>query len=343
MGEPLPDIAPPVILVIEDEPPIARLLQQTLDLEGYTTLVANTGEAGLALAIREAPQLILLDLMLPGIDGFEVISRLRNNLRTSHIPVMILSARHDTEDKVRAFASKADDYLTKPFVHVELMARIQTQLRHVQYILRSPLTTLPGGRLVERTIAQRLAEGQAGAQWSILYFDLDHFKAFNDAYGFLRGNDLILLLARIASETLRAEGGPNDFLGHIGGDDFILITTPDRVVPICETMIKRWGAESLAYYLPDDAQRGEFLSVNGLREPQTYPLVSLSIGVISNTLHPVTTMEEVSQLAAEVKYRAKSMPGNAYYIDQRRRPVVTDPLASPTGPLPWPDDPDAAN
>src|SRR5579883_2713889 len=117
MGEPLPDIAPPVILVIEDEPPIARLLQQTLDLEGYTTLVANTGEAGLALAIREAPQLILLDLMLPGIDGFEVISRLRNNLRTSHIPVMILSARHDTEDKVRAFASKADDYLTKPFVH----------------------------------------------------------------------------------------------------------------------------------------------------------------------------------------------------------------------------------
>jgi len=339
MGEALPDVAPPTILVIEDERPIAQLLVQSLDLEGYATRVAYTGEAGLALAVREAPHLILLDLMLPGIDGFEVVTRLRSNLRTSHIPVVVLSARHDTADKVRAFACKADDYLTKPFVHGELMARIQTQLRHVQDNLRSPLTSLPAGQTVEQTIAQRLNDAQSGAQWSILYFDLDHFKAFNDAYGFLRGNDLIRLLASIAADTVRAEGGPGDFLGHIGGDDFILITTPERVVPICEMMLARWSAESLAYYLPDDARRGEFLSVNSLRGPQTYPLVSLSIGVISNTLHPVTTMEEVSQLAAEVKYRAKSTPGNAYYIDQRRRPVSTDPF-SQSGPLPWPDDPD---
>ena len=339
MGEALPDIAPPMILVIEDERLIAQLLVQTLDLEGYATLVAHTGEAGLALAMREAPHLILLDLMLPGIDGFEVVTRLRANLRTSHIPVVILSARHDIEDKVRAFASKADDYLTKPFEHIELMARIRNQLRHVQDNLRSPLTSLPAGQTVEQTIAQRLVDGQAGARWSILYFDLDHFKAFNDAYGFLRGNDLIRLLAGIASETLRVEGAAGDFLGHIGGDDFILITTPERVAPICELMLARWNAESRAYFTPDDVRRGEFLSVNSLREPQTYPLVSLSIGVISNTLHPVTTMEEVSQLAAEVKYRAKSLPGSAYYIDQRHRPVNTDPLAQ-SGPFPWPDDPD---
>src|SRR5579863_8571972 len=279
MGEPLPDTAPPTILVIEDEHPIAQLLAQTLELEGYGTLVAHTGEAGLALAMREAPHLILLDLMLPGIDGFEVVLRLRANLRTSHIPVVILSARHDTADKVRAFASKADDYLTKPFEHIELMARIRNQLRHVQDNLRSPLTSLPAGQTVEQTIAQRLMDGQAGALWSMLYFDLDHFKAFNDAYGFLRGNDLIRLLASIASETLRAAGGVGDFLGHIGGDDFLLITSHERVAPICEMMLARWNTESLAYYSPDDAQRGEFLSVNSLREPQTYSLVSLSIGV----------------------------------------------------------------
>ncbi len=340
MGEPVVDVAPPLILVIEAEHPIAQLLAQTLELEGYGTLVAHTGEAGLALALREAPHLILLDLMLPGIDGFEVVTRLRANLRTAHIPVVILSARHDTADKVRAFASKADDYLTKPFVGVELMARIRTQLRHVQDNLRSPLTSLPAGQFVEQTIAQRLEAGESGARWAILYFDLDHFKAFNDAYGFLRGNDLIRLLARIASEILREAGNLGDFLGHVGGDDFILITTPDRAPAICEALIARWNAESFTCYAPEDVQRGAFLSVNSLREPQMYPLVSLSIGVISNTLRPVTTMEEVSQLAAEVKYRAKAMAGSAYYVDQRRRPIVTDPLAGQPGALPWPDDPD---
>ncbi len=322
MGELLPE-APPTILVIEDEQGIAQMLAHTLELEGYTTLLAYTGEAGIALAVREAPHLILLDLMLPGIDGFEVIARLRANLKTAHIPIVILSARHDTADKVRAFASKADDFLTKPFEHVELMARIQTQLRHVQDNLRSPLTSLPSGQFVENAIAQRL---QSNGLWSILYFDLDHFKAFNDAYGFLRGNDLIRLLARIAGEVLREHGGPNDFLGHIGGDDFIIITTPEHVAALCDALILRWNAESRPFYSLEDLARGQFESVNSLREPQTYPLVSLSIGVISNVLRPVTTLDQVSYLAAEVKHRAKAIPGSAYYLDQRRCPVASDPL-----------------
>jgi len=326
MAELLPEDPPPTILVIEDEQAIAQLLAHTLELEGYNTLLARTGEEGIALALREAPHLILLDLMLPGIDGFEVVARLRANLKTSQIPVVILSARHDTADKVRAFASKADDFLTKPFENVELMARISTQLRHVQDNLRSPLTSLPAGQLVENAIGQRL---QGSGLWSILYFDLDNFKAYNDAYGFLRGNDLIRLLARIAADVLREVGGPHDFLGHVGGDDFIIITMPERVTALCDALILRWNAESRACYDAEDAARGEFLSVNSLREPQSYPLVSLSIGVISNVLRPVTTMDEVSQLAAEVKYRAKAIPGSAYYLDQRRRPVDPDSLNLP--------------
>ncbi|HEY7975231.1 MAG TPA: response regulator, partial [Ktedonobacterales bacterium] len=215
------ELSSPTILVVEDDVGVARMLRATLEAEGYNPLVACTGEEGVTLALREGPQLILLDLMLPGMDGFEVVQNLRGNARTAHIPVMVVSARHDAADKVRAFESNVDDYLTKPFNGDELLARIRTQLRHVQELQLSPLTGLPSGLRIERAIDERLAEP---GLWSILYLDLDNFKAYNDVYGFVRGNDLIRLVARIIDEVMRDLGGASDFLGHVGGDDFLLLT-----------------------------------------------------------------------------------------------------------------------
>ena len=302
------------ILVIEDDTVIAHMLAETLKLEGYTAVVAHTGETGIDAALRESPQLVLLDLMLPGMDGFGVVAQLRSNIKTAHIPVVILSARHDTDDKLRAFDAKVDDYLTKPFVGEELLARIRIQLRHVQDTLLSPLTRLPGGQLVERAIEQQLHSSQP---WSILYLDLDHFKAYNDVYGFLSGNDLIRLLASIAAETVRDLGGVTDFVGHIGGDDFIIISTPERVAPICERIFNRWEAESPAYYSPADATRGTITARDRQGNRHEFPLVSISIGVVTNQRRRITTKEEVSRIAAEVKYQAKTMPGDSCFIDQR--------------------------
>ena len=253
--------------------------------------------------------------MLPGIDGFAVVERLRTNVKTAHIPVMMLSARHDTADKVRAFDIEVDDYLTKPFNSDELLARIRTQLRHVRDNLLSPLTGLPSGMRVERAIEQVL---ETPRQWSILYLDLDHFKAYNDVYGFVRGNDLIRLLARIATETVREHGNDDDFVGHIGGDDFVVITTPDRVDAICRALLERWDCESEDYYAPEDAARGTLIATDRQDQPQAYSLVSVSIGVVTNQQRPITTLEDVGRIAAEVKHKAKSLPGNSYYIDQRR-------------------------
>ena len=154
MDIPALELPPPRILVVEDEPAIARLLHAMLEAEGYATLVEHTGEDGIESALREMPELIILDLMLPGMDGFEVVKRLRSNARTAHIPVLILSARHDTNDKVRALNSQANDYLTKPFNSDELLARIRTQLRQVRESLLSPLTGLPSGLRIEHAIAQ---------------------------------------------------------------------------------------------------------------------------------------------------------------------------------------------
>ncbi|HEU0028541.1 MAG TPA: response regulator [Ktedonobacterales bacterium] len=309
-----PTAPPPTVLVIEDDAAVARMLAETLEVEGYTPLVARTGEEGVALATREVPQLILLDLMLPGIDGFETLDAIRGTARTAHIPVLVVSARHDTDVVLRAFGSRVDDYIKKPFDGAELMARVGAQLRRAHESQLSALTNLPGGLRVERAIEDRLASGK---RWSILYLDLDTFKAYNDVYGFLRGNDLIRLLARIASESARELGGPDDFVGHVGGDDFIIITTPERVAPLCQRIIERWGRESRALYSPEDLARGGMVALDRRGQRQSYPLVSLSIGVVTNERRAITSPAEVSHIAAEVKRVAKGMLGNAWYIDQR--------------------------
>lgn len=307
--------APPAsILIVEDEVPVAHMLSSTLATEGYAPSIVHTGEDAIAFALREQPQLILLDLMLPGIDGFDVVSAIRANARTTHIPVMVLTARHDASVKMRAFASQVDDYLTKPFDGNELLARIRTQLRHLRETLLSPLTGLPSGLRVEHAIADQLGSPRP---WSILYLDLDHFKAYNDVYGPLRGNDLIRLLGRVTSESLRAKGNATDFLGHIGGDDFILITTPDRTDLLCRGIISAWDTESHAYYAAEDVARGSLIAHDRQGQPQVYPLVGVSIGVVTNLQRSVTTMEEFSRIAAEVKARAKGIPGSSYYVDRR--------------------------
>jgi diguanylate cyclase (GGDEF)-like protein len=308
------DSPPPKILVVEDDPSIGRMLRATLEAEGYAAVVASNGEEGVAYALREVPELVILDLMLPGISGFQVVERLRANAKTAHIPVVILSARHDTADKIRAFDSQVDDYLTKPFNSDELMARIRTQLRHVEETLLSPLTRLPSGLRVERAIEQTLL---SPASWSILYVDLDNFKAYNDVYGFIRGNDLIRLQAHIAMDTVSDDGNVTDFVGHIGGDDFVIITTPDHVDAICQELTRRWDNESRAYYAPDDLQRGTLVATDRQGHAQTYPLVGVSIGVVTNLHRPITTMEEVSRVAAEVKRKAKAIRGSSYIVDQR--------------------------
>lgn len=302
------------ILIVEDDPQIVRVLRAMLELEGFSIAAVTTGEEAVEYALREVPHLVLLDVMLPRMDGFEVARRLRANIKTAHIPVVVLSARHDTADIVRAFETAVDDYLTKPFNTDELLARIRTQLRHVQQHLLAPLTGLPGGLQVERAIGHML---RGAAPWAILYLDLDHFKAYNDVYGFLRGNELIRLTGRVAGEAVRERGNVTDFVGHIGGDDFVIFTTPDRAEALCGELIRRFDIESRALYPAEDLRRGTLVARDRQGQEHAYPLVSLSIGVVTNQFHPITSTEEVSRIAAEVKHKAKEMPGSSYFVDRR--------------------------
>jgi diguanylate cyclase (GGDEF)-like protein len=320
-----PDATTPTILVVEDDRAIANMLQATLQLEGYTAAVAVNGEEGLNAALRDLPELILLDLMLPGIDGFEVLRRLRAHPKSEHIPVIVLSARHDVEDKVRAFESQVDDYLTKPFSGDELIARVRARLLRRDNQL-SPRTGLPSGERIEQAISRQL---QSGGVWALLYFDLDNFKAYNDVYGPFKGDEMIKLMGRIAAESLRTHGRPSDFLGHIGGDDFVIVTTPDRITPLCQQLIARWDLESRAYYSSEDAARGKLYAKDRQGSHQYFPLVGVSIGVVTNQHRPIHTIEEISRIAAQVKAKAKSLRGSGFYVDQRT--TSRDDTQAPAG------------
>lgn len=305
------------ILIVDDEEYVRDLLETFLRAEGYETITAGAGGAAIELTRRELPHLILLDVMLPDMDGLTVCRRLRHSIRTTYIPIIMLTARQGVGEKVEALNIGADDYVTKPFNLQELLARIRTQLRHVELGLLSELTGLPGNTLIERAIGQVVRT--PGAKWAILYIDIDHFKAYNDAYGFLEGNDLIKGVARILDEVITgANGGDISFLGHIGGDDFVAIIDSDRVDEVCKAIIERYDREVRNHYSEADLARGYFYATDRQGNRVQFPIASLSIGVVTNSYKPIESVELVGKLAAEVKAKAKSIQGSTYYVDRRR-------------------------
>jgi CheY-like chemotaxis protein len=320
------------ILVVEDEQLIARLLKEILEIEGYNVTTVLNGKDAVQFTLRETPHLIIVDIMLPEMDGYAVIRHLRGHPKSMHIPILALSAFGEPEDKIGAYEGGVDGYVTKPFNTDELLAQVRRQLHRIQQSCLSPLTGLPGGLQVERAIDYKLGNREP---WSILYLDLDNFKAFNDVYGFLTGNDMILLLGQICQRVVYEYGNTDDFVGHVGGDDFIVLTTPVRVQMLCSHIWKKYREESVALYRPEDLRRGSISGVDRKGRPYQFPLVSLSIGVVNNQIQQPRSIQEVSYLVAEAKRNAKQSTSNVSYISPQRDKGRVERLSAPGSTTPF--------
>ena len=183
-----------IVLVADDDEDIVRFVEVNLRLEGFEVITVADGEQALKSAGDLMPDLILLDVMMPKIDGFEVCQRLRNDTRTKHISIIMLTAKSMSADKVVGLTAGADDYMIKPFDPVELVARVKSTLRRSREMRSvNPLTSLPGNIQVQEEVTKRVT---GGGPFAVLYIDLDNFKAFNDFYGFLRGDEVLKLLSR---------------------------------------------------------------------------------------------------------------------------------------------------
>jgi DNA-binding response OmpR family regulator len=311
----------PRILVADDDLVLCMLLRETLRDAGYDVLVAHDGDELVRMAQEQSPDLLLVDLMMPLMDGFEAIRQLRNDTRTAHLPMIILTARGDSSEVVTGFDSGADDYIIKPYDIDVLLARIRGHLRRAaQLPVRNPLTGLPGNVLLQAELEHHLIQNQG---FDLLYIDLDNFKAFNDAYGFARGDRAIHLLAHVLSEVAPKE----DFLGHIGGDDFAIIHFGPDVEALCCNLIEAFDQKVGSLYDTPDLQRGYLQGVDRQGVLRRFGLLSLSIAVVSSHVRRFYSVDEMSKIAAELKAKAKLTPGSSYEIDrrhERKRPPVRE-------------------
>jgi PleD family two-component response regulator len=212
-----------IILVADDEDAIVGLLQEALKSVSYDVLVAHDGEEALEQISHKTPDLVVLDVQMPKMDGYAVCKQIKSDMYLRHIPVLMLTSQAGVQSKITGLEQGADDYLTKPFEMEELLARIRTLLRRARIDLEAnPLTRLPGNVTIENEIVYRIKNK---SPFAVLYVDLNSFKAYNDVYGFVKGDDVIRETARLLRVVAEPDGG---FIGHIGGDDFIVITTPER-------------------------------------------------------------------------------------------------------------------
>ena len=307
---------PTKILVIDDDADLLNIVKTQLKFSGYEVITASNGDEGIQLARTEGPHLVIVDLLMPVMDGFEVCRRLRQDRLTYLTPIIMLTASGTQLDKIAALKGGVDDFITKPFAPNELDARIEGLIRRFHQSRSSnPLTGLPGNTSIEQEINKRIFKRDPLA---VCYIDIDNFKAYNDKYGYDKGDDIIQLVARILISGAEEIGAKDDFVGHIGGDDFIFITTPERMESIARYIIKWFDDLVLACYNDEDRQRGQIEVVNRQGQIQHFPIMSVSIGICTNEHRVLNSALQVSEICAEVKKAAKKARKSNFVIDRRR-------------------------
>ncbi len=301
------------VLIIDDDEVARTLISGILRTNNqYKVIMGESGEDGIKQAVREQPDLIILDIMLPQLDGYQVCKILREDVATRYIPIIILSVKSGVDSQVQGFELGADDFITKPFNHTELIARVEALIRRYELSLdANPLTRLPGNISIERELVRRLADE---GKFAVGYADLDNFKAFNDKYGFVRGDRVIFGSGRIISHAVTQ----SDFVGHIGGDDFVFITIPEDVDKICRNIIKTFDRTIPKYYDEKSRAKGYIESETRNGKVQCFPLMSISIAVVTNLERNFTHFAEIGVIGAELKKYLKTLDGSNYLIDRRK-------------------------
>jgi len=294
----------PRILVVEDDFDISNMLRIYFQSQGYEVAVAPRGGDALEMCRQQLPNIVVLDIMLPDIDGYEVCRQLRSNLRTSHIPIIFLTQKDERSDKIQGLELGADDYITKPFDVEELRLRVKNAIARATYeSLTNPTTGLPSARLIEDQLRRLLRRDN----WGIIYIGIDRLEPFKDVYGFVAADEVLRYTAMVLGETADRIGTPEDFIGHIGGDDFLVITRKELVRPMVQDMTRRFSEGIVTHYDFKTRQQGYLVIRDDQGNEQRVGLMELVVGAITSDDGPFTDIREITEAAAAAR-RERRLP-----------------------------------
>ncbi|MBE0564431.1 MAG: response regulator [Krumholzibacteria bacterium] len=306
------------ILVADDEPHIRRILQFLLEQEGFDVHLVADGEEAWKAVTSYQPDLVLLDVMMPRMDGFSVLEIVRAGFETSRLPVILLTAKGEVDDRVRGLKGGANDYVIKPFNQDELLLRVKNLLEATRREREAnPLTGLPGNRAIERELTERIASGR---DFGCMYIDIDRFKSFNDQYGYSRGDRAISFLAGVLVGCTQKYGSPRDFVGHVGGDDFVVVSSDEKAEELARRFVQEFDAGVAGLHEADDVQRG-YLEVEGRDgRVKRFPLITLTVALVADAQGRFAHPAELSDTMADLKRYGKTMVESVVICERRTAP-----------------------
>ncbi len=293
--------------------------------EDYEIIIARDGRQALQRVASNHPDLILLDIIMPEMDGYEVCRRLKADVKTKDIPVVFLTSLSDNEDESRGLALGAIDYIKKPMKIPIVKARVCNllKLREAMVELESlrvlaldanPNTGLPGNNSINKIINAALQNNDASC---VIYADLDNFKAFNDKYGFARGDAVIQFTADVLKSATKTSECDDAFIGHIGGDDFVLLVPHEKSHDVAEAIKNRFDREIITFYDSNDAEAQCVCTSDRQGRPKTFPLMSISLAGVDLANRKFSQYLQVNDACAEMKKKAKATAGSCFVLDQR--------------------------
>lgn len=303
------------IYVIDDKNELIDVLKRLfLDMPQYRFINVKAEE--LEIALRNIPSLIIINEDNTNVGILDICNTIRNNEDNNITPVMVISSNIDKSHRVEILSTSVQYYIKKPIDEQYLFYTVKNIIE-LLYTNRkvSPLTGLPGNVQIQAEMKKRLLKEET---FAILYLDLDNFKAYNDVYGFSNGDEIIKFTARVISKYVHSVENSDNFVGHIGGDDFVAIVSQTDYDKICQEIIIEFDSEVEKYYTKEDTIRGYVECENRRGVVEQFPITTISIAVVEVDSEVFKSPLEIGEVGAQVKHRAKSIMGSAYVINRRK-------------------------
>ena len=305
------------ILVIEDEYGIREMLSDVLTSAGFDVVTSADGKEGVRKIYEEYPDLVLVDCVMPELSGYEVVELIRKEPVFVNLPMIMLTVKSSDADQLKGIRLGVDDYIIKPFNSAVLIAKMKTLLSRKEISINTnPLTQLPGNVLIYREVQERLSNN---IPFALLYLDIANFKSYNDYYGFQKGDEIIRHVANILISAVKLDGESGDFVGHIGGDDFVVIATIEKYKKIAEKTIAEFDSTINSFYNQKDRENGYIISTNRQGEVQKFPIMTISVACVSTVRTKITHYGQIGEIAAELKRYAKQFKKSMFVEEQRNR------------------------